>query len=82
MSLTARLANLIAGDSSPPAAQPPDSDFVSQHDGFADAGADFGITRKNKRVRTMEAAAENEGLEMKRPPYLQVCPESPSFALI
>jgi hypothetical protein len=72
MSLASRLFNLFAPDQSStyPAASVPD--VASQHNGFAQPGPDFGIERENKRLRTMEALAEDEDIEMKRPPYLHV----------
>ena len=72
MSLSSRLLSLSTADQSSPLSQPSESETVSQYDGFAEAGADFGTTRKPKRVRTMETSAEHEDIEMKRPPYLHV----------
>jgi hypothetical protein len=72
MSLASRFFSLFAPDqtSTYPAASV--SDVAGQHDGFAQPGPDFGIERENKRLRTMETLAEDEDIEMKRPPYLHV----------
>ena len=74
MSLASRLFSLIAPAHSSSYPGSAVSDIAGQHDGFAQPSAEFGIERENKRLRTMEALTKDEDLEMKRPPYLHVCP--------
>jgi len=69
MSLASRFVSLFGTDQSSTLTPSPASNVVSQHDGFAEPGAEFGIERKNKRLRTMEATKEDGELE-ERPPYL------------
>lgn len=50
----------------------------SIHDDDLQSGAEFGVSRKSKRVRIME---DEEGEELEsRPPYLHVC--SPDVSLL
>ena len=72
MSLASRLFSLFAPDQSSTYPAPSVPDVAGQHDGFAQPGPDFGVQRENKRLRTMEALAEDEDIKMKRPPYLHV----------
>jgi hypothetical protein len=74
MSLASRLFSLVAPADSSSYPGSAVSDIASQHDGFAPPSTDFGIEREKKRLRTMEALTKDEDLEMKRPPYLHVCP--------
>ena len=72
MSLASRFLSHFAPENTSAYPGSSASDVAGQHDGFAQPGPDFGIERENKRLRTMETFTEDENLEMKRPPYIQV----------
>ncbi len=77
MSLTSRISNLFASVPSShlvPTSQEADG---GEYDADRRHGTDSTISRKIKRMRTVEKAEADENFELKRPPYLHVChPES------
>jgi hypothetical protein len=74
MSLASRFLSLLAPEHTSTYPESSASNIAGRHDGFAQPGPDFGIERENKRLRTMETLTEDEDIEMKRPPYIQVRP--------
>jgi hypothetical protein len=74
MSLTSRLSNLFASEPTSHLVPAPQDAGRSERDEERKHGADAAMVRKVKRLRTMAAAEADEDLELKRPPYIHVCP--------
>ena len=74
MSLTSRLSGLFTTSDIAHATAEKETESVSVHDGFAERHTNIGVMREpgTKMAGEAAVAADGDGFEMKRPPYLHV----------
>lgn len=71
MSLTSRISSFF---SQSPATE---NTLQGQHHDFNTPDLQIDRSRQNKNLHTMAASAEEDDLELKRPPYIHVSPAGP-----